>query len=96
MPPFVANENFVTTFEMPPEAWAREPDLFFEGLAPWLFVELGFKGASGWLSWLVLDSSAPAIVMLFWFKSGRGFPITDLLLRPDLSMVIGLLLLEFF
>jgi hypothetical protein len=43
-----------------------------------------------------LDSSAPAIVMLFWFKSGRGFPITDLLLRPDLSMVIGLLLLEFF
>jgi hypothetical protein len=95
MPPLVAKENFVTTFEMPPLTCEREPDLFFEGMATWLLVELGFKGASGCApSFAYAFDSSPAlaaIVMLFWLRRGSGLPITDFDFLPDLSIVIGLL-----
>jgi hypothetical protein len=84
MPPLVANENLVTTFEIvwtgrPP---ALDPDLFLliadlvSEIPSVLFVSSGLLPFN--------------IVMLAWLSLGKGFPMTDLDLPLDaLSLVKG-------
>ena len=83
MPPLVANENLVTTFEI---VWigrlALDPDLFLliadlvSEIPSVLFVSSGLLPFN--------------IVMLAWLSLGKGFPMTDLDLPLDaLSLVKG-------